>query len=241
MLQAHGRNSVSQTSRFVHAHDATCSDSATQAVFSLREQDEPGTEVSGEKDTCLQLTSEQAKLALCSHSRRAFQTGKSGQSVAQHDVAASFMLVEGIWGSMETNISKPMHHHDDKLSDYNYETGLKAAQKSQRNDKTKNLTSTLVHEKASVQMSQLGRIDTIVNTWKVQELKTCGSNTEQKDVINLIATRVLQEDNDHHDGTTGHSEPLSALICGGPGGMNTMPQLLVTSTELSLWQWESRM
>ena len=73
-----------------------------QAVFSLCEQDEPGTEVSGEKDTCLQLTSEQAKLALCSQSRGAFQNGKSGhdsvqsEAYAQHDIAASFKFVEGI-------------------------------------------------------------------------------------------------------------------------------------------------
>jgi len=114
---------------------------------------------------------------------------------------------------METNTSKPTHRHDDKFSDYNYETGLIAAQKSQRRDKTKNLTSTLVHEKAS----DCANVTIGWHRYNCQHMEgtgaeNCGSNTEQKDAINLIATRVLQEDNDHHDGTTGHSEPLSALI-----------------------------
>lgn len=183
-------------------------------------------------DARLHLTDEQVASALTTNTRRA--RGKAGESDGA--AAATFELVERLWGAMQSNIDEQsagarklqskvgstFHMPDD------VKKCIKAANASRRKDTAKGVApaeaaAQLAARRAlcdhgSVKMSQRASIKPIVQGWKTEMLKEAKGDGQQQ-VVKLIADRVWTEatDMDTHRVGRACSEPLRALICGKPG------------------------
>jgi len=184
-----------------------------QAVHSLREQDDSSVDNHGRRDTPLTMTGEQLNTALVTEVRRGCTRDNNTPS---ESVLTSFERVRAMYGAMTTagcTVKKHKHtfHAPDDVAAI-----LKAARASQRKDIAKNAT----HEAASKEdgcVVQLQRrsVPEVVTNWRNEMYEQTLDNAAQREVVDMIATRVLAEVDDLHTGEA--SDPLCCLVCGGPG------------------------
>ena len=131
----------------------------------------------------------------------------------------SFEFVTSSWGDMQcSNVGE----RADRGCPTDIDTAMKSARDSQK-PKSKDKPSGNKSAPAAVQVdtNHFNAADA-VGAW-VREMTSkqmgqfCCKNPEQEAVVRLVADRMLQEATDAAAGCVGKSEPVRALITGGPG------------------------
>ena len=198
-----------------------------QAVFSTRQEDE-SSNGSNQKDTSIKLTSEEQTEALKTHMRQ--QKSSNGEKQDGPTAVTSFNLVKETWGHMTSNMFDSKKHVDLKFKKPDtreVDDNLKAARSSQK----KNMAAGMdgwTHASGtvsggSVAVLQGGGVKSAVDSWYEKHKyipynkDKARANTKQTQVLALVKKRIMQETHEVSRGQSGASEPVRALICGGPG------------------------
>ena len=187
-----------------------------QAVFSLRQEDSVSDDASKRRDTTLTLSREQMMEALHTSQKRC-------EKAAQDENApGAFELAEALWGDVVANVKrrKQLGNSSDSFQvPANLATVLKAARASQRKDPTKQATSHTHNEKEQTPTLHVVSRGSRESSIRHQQsrLQTQCRNEKQKEVVRIVADRMIQEEHDLLDDRYGESDPLSVMVCGGPG------------------------
>jgi hypothetical protein len=135
------------------------------------------------------------------------------------DCDKSFQFVSDVWGSMGCgNVGE----QKDRACPVDIDGAIKAARESQKPKSTSRNKGTESATAAVGVTTNNFSVKNAVEAW-VRDMtsKQMGQfsckNAEQEAVVHLVAQRVLQEDADAASGFVGKSEPVRALITGGPG------------------------
>ena len=196
ILNEHCRNTISNFQEVFSTRQAVDADNASSAT-----------------DSC-HLVLEGDELSTALQTKR-----RSADSSA---VASSFSFVESAWGQASGahgGVQQAFSSMPDDLG-----VALAAARSCQK-EVLGGAPKTTVGDAtgASIQVSQSQyNISAVVSKWLNDMTMGTGDglkcrNSEQKEVVSMIASRVLEEHNDTVAGCVGRSKPISALITGGPG------------------------
>lgn len=187
-------------------------------MFCLRQEDEPSDDAKLQ-DTSISasLTTEELAAALQTTMRKV----KVGDEFVNAEKAdASFKLIEEVWGEMRSD--RLDHRKHVKTSFVAPAAGdvkdlLKEARASQKRETVTG--GMLCHEgnesdgRAVLECDK--SIMPIVEDWHTNKCKI--ANEKQCLFLDAVKCRFQEECNDKENQTVGKSEPLRALICGGPG------------------------
>ena len=178
------------------------------STFSNRDLDGNDDDVAGKDTSKLQVNLKNLDAALTTKRR-----------LNLSDTDTSFEFVNDNWGGVDGSKSG---ERNDRSMPSNIDDALKAAAVSQKN-KPENKDTASNDSTADVAVTVHSfDVRSAVLSW-VREMKsneiggfTC-KNSQQEAVVDLIADRVLEEHADKCDNHVGESEPVRALITGGPG------------------------
>ena len=187
-------------------------------MFCLRQEDEPSDDAKLQ-DTSISasLTTEELAAALQTTMRKV----KVGDEFVNDEKAdASFKLIEEVWGEMRSD--RLDHRKHVKTSFVAPAAGdvkdlLKEARASQKRETVTG--GMLCHEgnesDGRAVLEYAKSIMPIVEDWHTNKCKI--ANEKQCLFLDAVKCGFQEECNDTENQTVGKSEPLCALICGGPG------------------------
>lgn len=194
-----------------------------QIVYAVRTEESPMDDDEKRSDARLCLNDDQISAALTTNTRRAKQTSS--------DAAATFKLVEDLWGEMASNCDETAASsralqakvRNNFQLPANAKKCMKAANASKRKDTAKEPNHNArdcqpVNDLGSVRMTQQQSIEPILRKWK-REMLVKAKGPGQEQVVMMIHDRVWSEacDMDTYQPGSACSEPMRALICGAPG------------------------